>query len=106
QADTESAPLVEHGLTLRQICTLGQFCTASPFVSLFWGVPHNAALQRCLFDHPWAPPGHSRRKASTANPGFRRPTRFAFDPFWMRWFDQFLRRVTYAKSSTFLRKRG
>src|SRR5208283_4217932 len=43
----ESAPAVGHGSSLRQICTSGQFCTASPSVSLLWGV-HTMPRRNCV----------------------------------------------------------
>ena len=87
---TGSTRVIGQSLSLRQICTSGQFCTAWPSDSLLWGVPHNAALQLCLFDYHWAPAGHSRRQAFTASPRICFPALLAYGSFWMRWFDQFL----------------
>src|SRR5208337_400063 len=103
---TGSTRVIGHSLTLRQICTSGQFCTAPPPDSLLWGVLHNAALQLCLFDYRWGPAGHSRRHSFTASPRICFPALPAYGSFWMRWFDQFLWRVTFAKPSILLCKRS
>src|SRR5208337_4908404 len=51
------------------------------------GVPHNAALQLCLFDCLGEPGGHSRRHSFTAGTGIRVPTPRSPGSFWMRGFD-------------------
>ena len=103
---TWSAAVAGHSPPLRQICTSGQFCAALPSVSLLRGVLRHAASQHCPFDSHWARAGNPRREASTADSGIRLPDRLAFGSLWVRWFDQFFWRATFAKSSTCLCERG